>query len=362
MTKNYELNISGLAEAVSAATPDKSHKGLVKALAKFPELAQIQLVLAADEGSWLVQRKVLAADDSVVHNDHREWLKEQALQDGNNYGATRKRLKGQGFQLSKCELVNIALVQDHGQEQWAFHQVSITQRQERRDRPLFADYSYADDSDLRELRDLVRDAEDGYEYPEAERRPIGQAEYVLEQAIDFEQFLHELEGADEKVRREVSGRGFKVHDGQGNSRVMSADELDPGWRAVPVKARRFFNDWTESSAGLVRLNRHWVGLISDTTDEKGDRWLSFIPRWTAKKPPAKVDGGKGTISDLNGKLFALDARQGVPFAWFFFMLHGNRVDDEAGVRMAEAVKTGKVVLPPNDAKILLRWEARRYGF
>lgn len=363
MDKTYNLKIAGLAEAVSQAKADKAHKCLVQALAKFPELAQIQLVKAADEGYSLVQRKVLSADGSVVHDDHKDWLKEQAELDGNNYAATRRRLKGQGYQLSKCELINIHLVQDTGPEQWAFLQIHCTLRQERRDRPLFPDRSYAADWELKELRDLVREAEDGYEYPEAERRPIGQAHYALEESIDFELFLHELEGQEEAQRKAVEKRQYRVHDMQGASRMMTPDEMDPGWRALPHKGRRFFDDWTESSAGREghRLNRHWVAKISDHTDETG-RWMSFIPSWTAKRAPAKIDARKGSAVELHGKLAAFDAKQGVPFAWFFYMLHGNRVDDTAGQRIAEAIKRRQVVLPDCDAKVLARWEARPYGF
>jgi len=364
MDKTYILKIEGLAEAVAAATPDKSHKALVKALAKFPELAQIQLVMAADEGYSLVQRKVLAADDTVLHDDHKVWLKEQAELDGNNYAATRRRLKGQGYQLSKCELVNIHLVQDTGPEQWAFHQIHCTLRQDRRDRTLFRELSYTADWELKELRDLWDEAEDGDYYPEAERRFIGQPHYFLDEAIDFEHFLHELEGVEEAQRKAVEKRQYQVHDMQGGSRMMTPDEMDPGWRALPHKGRRFFDDWAESSAGRQghRLNRHWVPRISDYTDEQGERWMSFVPSWTAKRMPAKIDARKGSSVELLGKLAAFDAKQGVPFAWFFYMLHGNRVDDTAGQRIGEAIKRRQVVLPEHDAKVLARWEARRYGF
>ena len=365
MKKSYELNIPGLAEAVSGALPEKNHKALVKALATFPELSEIQLVKAADEGFSLVQRKVLTADDSVVHDDYKVWLKEQAELDGNNYAATRRRLKEQGYQLSKCELVNIHLVQDTGLEQWAFLQIHCTLRQDRRDRPLFAERSYTEDWELKELQDLVRDAEEGYEYPDAERRPIGQAYYELEEAIDFELFLHELEGVEEAQRKALEKRQYQVHDMQGGSRMMTPDEMDPGWRALPVKGRRFFDDWAESSAGREghRLNRHWVPRISDHTNEKtGERWMSFVPSWTAKRMPAKIDARKGSAVELHGKLAAFDAKQGVPFSWFFYMLHGNRVEDDAGMRISEAVKRRQVVLPAHDAKVLARWENRRYGF
>lgn len=58
----------------------------------------------------------------------------------------------------------------------------------------------------------------------------------------------------------------------------------------------------------------------------------------------------------------LDRRVGVPFGWYFYMLHGNRVTDGAGHRVLEAAEQGLIVLPEHDYQVLRAWKARPYGF
>lgn len=363
-TKTYQLQIDGLAQAVGTARASKTHKSLVTNLSALPELAGIQLVCVGNEGSYLSRRKVLAADDTVVHDDHRAWLAAQVELDGGDFAATRKRLRPLGYQLSQCDLTQIYLVQDHGKEQWAFLQIQCRLRTERRNRSVFTDYSYTRDHELKTLDDLVDDAESGYEYPVAERRSICPDAYELVEAFDFEAFLHELEGVEERGRNALLTRTFTVHDGQGNTRLMRPDQMDPGWRAFPHKARRMFDDWAASSAGRsgARLCHHWVAKISDDTDNTGTRWMSYIPRWTTSLKLARIDAAKGSAQDLLARLEKLDQRMGVPFAWYFYMLHGNRVKDEAGYQVLKAAEEGLIALPEHDYQVLRRWRDRVYGF
>jgi len=62
------------------------------------------------------------------------------------------------------------------------------------------------------------------------------------------------------------------------------------------------------------------------------------------------------------KLEKLDRRVGVPFAWFFFMLHGDRVDQDVARRVIQAAEAGQIVLPEHDCRVLKAWEAYPYGF
>jgi hypothetical protein len=52
----------------------------------------------------------------------------------------------------------------------------------------------------------------------------------------------------------------------------------------------------------------------------------------------------------------------VPFAWFFYLLHGNRVHDGSGHRIINAAEAGEIDLPECDYQTLRRWRAREYGF
>jgi hypothetical protein len=58
-----------------------------------------------------------------------------------------------------------------------------------------------------------------------------------------------------------------------------------------------------------------------------------------------------------------DQQAGYPFAWYFYMLHGNRVSSSAGGVVARAIMDGRISpLPDCDTKVLLRWNSDKYGF
>ena len=48
--------------------------------------------------------------------------------------------------------------------------------------------------------------------------------------------------------------------------------------------------------------------------------------------------------------------------WFFLMTHGNRVEPEVGQAIAWGPRDQRVTLPDRDARVLLRWAERPYGF
>jgi len=125
-----------------------------------------------------------------------------------------------------------------------------------------------------------------------------------------------------------------------------------------------FSDWALSSAGRsgARLCAHWAMQISDYTDPKGVRGMSLVPVRTSTLKLAEVDGRKGSAYELFGQLEKLDRRVKVPFAWYFYMLHGDRVNDAAGHRVIKAVEAGQIVLPEHDYRVLKAWEANTYGF
>jgi hypothetical protein len=65
---------------------------------------------------------------------------------------------------------------------------------------------------------------------------------------------------------------------------------------------------------------------------------------------------------LYAQLQTIDRRTRVPFGWYFWMLHGNRVHDWAGQRVLHAAEAGQIVLPEHDHQVLRRWVERPYGF
>ncbi len=50
------------------------------------------------------------------------------------------------------------------------------------------------------------------------------------------------------------------------------------------------------------------------------------------------------------------------FAWYFFMLHGNRIAQSVGETVAEAAEDGIITLPNWDRDVLRSWKDAPYSF
>ena len=194
-------------------------------------------------------------------------------------------------------------------------------------------------------------------------RPIA---YRFNKATDVVRFVNEADALEQKERAKWKHTQFELSDSYTGvvEKMVSIDELTPGWDRHPVKARRLFDDWSASSAGRggARICDHWVMDMTDYTDDKGDRWLTLIPIWTTKLKLAEVDPLKGDTYTFFGRLQTLDRRVKVPMGWYFYMLHGNRVPSEAGERVLRDAEAGLIVLPEHDYQVLKAWRAKPYGF
>lgn len=124
-------------------------------------------------------------------------------------------------------------------------------------------------------------------------------------------------------------------------------------------------DWERSSAGKsgAQLYDNWFFEIRDYT-QNGQRNFGAIHQWITTLKLAEVEAKPRNISDyaIYDKLQRLDKRVGVPFAWYFFMLHGNRVHIWAGQRILKAVENGTIVMPDQDYLVLRQWYDMPYGF
>jgi len=134
------------------------------------------------------------------------------------------------------------------------------------------------------------------------------------------------------------------------------------WRDQESSAVRLFRDWQESTPGISgnRYCDHWFAKL-------GRHQPSLIPQW------ADADGGLelpeifpdccASPYGVMESLIEFDAHAGYPFAWYFYMLHGNRIGSNAGSIIAEAIEDGKMKpLPECDEQVLLRWNNQKYGF
>ncbi len=370
--KPYDLASPEVTELIGACSPEPKHAALLSVLRRFEALAEAKLVTkrGGDGSHYLSRRKVLTASGAVVHDDHVAWLREELESDGGDAPSTFARLARSGYLLSKCDLTRLYFVHDRaGESQADFIQIVVLQENERLDVRAFSDFAWFTPKDLADLVDLAV----GPELPEADRRDVGLPRYRLESLIDVEAFVREAEAQDHRLRAGVRARTYAVtasyrpaaEQKAGPEDVRTHDELFPGWDKYPVKTRRLFLDWANSSAGRsgARLCDHWVMTFSDWVDPStGQRHLSLVPNWTFAKQLAKVEARKGDAYTHFGRLLTLDRRVKVPFGWYFYMLHGNRVDSESAERVLADAEAGLIVLPEHDYRVLSAWHEQPYAF
>ena len=216
----------------------------------------------------------------------------------------------------------------------------------------------------RDLEEMLREVE-GYSLPDEQCVPVAPARYQFKRAVNVGRFVQMLDAVEAQQREVLRRRQYNLLDDSGKAEVRTHAQLDPGFDRFPHKARRLFDDWAASSAGRsgARLCDHWVMQLSDWTNPKtGVRGMDLIPIWTFPKKLAEVLANKGDVYSFYGKLQTLDRRVGVPFGWYFYMLHGNRVHDASAERALKAAEDGLIVLEECDYRVLKAWSQRPYGF
>lgn len=358
----YTPTLPALEAAVAACPPVAGHSQLAKAVAGIPGLenAAVRTTRGGDGGTYLSRRKVLRADGSIVHDDHAVFLAEQLEADNGNAKATKDRLVKEGYLLSRCDITNLYLASDRGDADPAdFVQIEVDLHDERVNCELFG-YFF---DHPQTLRDLIERAE-GDLVSEDRRTSLGAPHYELRRVTDVAVFVDLAEQLEAQQRNALRNRQYTV-TASGTTTVKTHADIDPHFDRFPSKTKRLFDDWQHSSAGRSgeRFSAHWLLKFSDWTDPKtGTRYLSVVPLWTFAKKLAEVKSSTGDVYGLFSKLQTLDRRVQVPFAWYFYMLHGNRVHDGAGKRVLEAAESGLIVLPEHDYRVLRAWRDRNYGF
>lgn len=367
--KLYDLQIQGLSEQVRMCPVQEKHGALIALLrAGAPHALDGIKLVAKQDGSYWAKRKVVHRDGTVVHDDHEQWLREQLAADSGHAPTTFRRLAGLKLFLSVCELESLYLVHDRQNDNAAdFVQATIVVENEFVDKELFNPHDW---SIPKNERELIGASGDGYAVPADDRLRVRPTAYNLTQVVDVGLFLDEAEGLERLERTEIRKQQYLLQDEwTGEQEVQTIDQLDPGWDRYPFKLRRLFNDWMNSSAGKsgARFCDHWYVTVSDYTEPPssrlaGKRYMHLIPQWTTAKRLSKVESNKGNDYTFAGNVEKLDQRVKVPFAWYFFMLHGNRVSDDVGKRMLQIAEAGITTMPECDYQVLRQWCDRPYGF
>lgn len=366
--KLYNITIAGLEAAVEGCPYQPKHSKLLALMRSAEGLGggALKLTRAREQGGSWIKRKLLTKEAEILHEDAREWVKEQLQQDGGDVAACYRRLSAQTLFVSKCELEELYFAVDRINDNPAdFIQVCVYVENEYLDRALFSSSSWSKPTSENELLAEVGEGSLAVHAAEAQRIRVRPTAYKLGAIVDVGLFVDEAEGLDRLEREATRKRRMQVTDMKtGATSMMSADELDPGWDALPFKMRRLFDDWRDSSAGRsgARFSDHWFVSLSDYLGYQNERSMNLIPQWTFPRKLAKVEARKGDEYDFTSSLDKLDRRVGVPFGWYFFMLHGNRVTDDAGLRMLKLAEADVIDLPEPDYQVLKRWQRRPYGF
>jgi hypothetical protein len=357
----YLKHIAGLEQAVASAKPHPKHAHLLAAIQRIDGLEHAQLS-AVDVAGWLHRRKVLDAKGAVLHPDHEAWLKQEAAQHG--VGSTWRQLKAQGLLLLVCKVTTVFVSVDQGGPgQDNFLQLEIDLEDERLERRLFdEDRSWAPHDD----QELVRLAEEGPELPSEQCIAIRPHAYTARRVVDVRAFVQEADQLHTAINLAESNRRIKVTSDSGEVKVGTLAEIFPESKPGPWKGRRLFDDWAFSSAGRSgqRLCHHWALRLMDWTHPSTHRRdMGLVPIWGFAGKLAEIKYSP-SLSEyaLYGKLEAMDRRLNVPFGWYAYMLHGNRVHSWAGERILRAAEAGLIVLPEHDYQVLKAWDAKPYGF
>ncbi|MBQ4855889.1 hypothetical protein IMW82_14560 [Rhodanobacter sp. B2A1Ga4] len=354
----YLRHWNGLPEAVAACPPSRSHAALEACLRRMPGLEDA-CVAASHGDRWLQRRKVYRPDGTLVAEDHETWLAAQVEADGGKACSTWLRLKDAGFRVTRCDITDLFIVAGSNEDPAKFLQGEISVETEALERELIDLHPWRQPSSLEDLLEQYGPALSA-DQQVAVRPPA----YRLKRFIDVSAWLSVADALEDVRREAFRERRYRVTSSEepGSGTIKTADEIFPGWDRVAPKHRRYFRDWQRSSAGGSRLCDHWILDLSDWTDSHGVRTLTLIPQWAFNRSLAKVEAAKGSDYEFYGRLQKLDRRVGVPFAWFFYALHGNRVESDAIVRVIRAAEAGTIVLPEHDYRVLKDWEASPYGF
>lgn len=362
MRKEYELQTDVLATIVASTPVTPKHAELLAAFASRTDYRGARYVMTRDEFGERPAR-ILDADDRVIAADYRTWIEAELEQHGGSVRAVWAAHKDAGYRLTEVRPRLHSFVQDRGGAQDNFVQIEVWEEQEFVERELFPRQEHYGLPTADELR---RGSTGMAVVDTLERRTLGAPGYRLEAVIDMQRFMA-IGDAAYAARRHAEGeqRWIETNPATGEQRVVTARELMPGYDQLRWASRRFFDDWSASSAGRAgeRACLRWSFNTSDYTDPKGVRHLSFVPQWVHTRKIAELKNtGKLDVYSLYGKLTQLDERIGHPFAWYFYGLHGNLVKSGQMERVLEAAEDGLIVLPEHDYQVLRRWHEAPYGF
>lgn len=363
MTENADIAPTRLpdhrsVEAILPQLPDGAdEKALAAALSEaFPGFVFFA-VNYADE-YWRVERSVLAADGTRIA-EYRPWMEAELAKDKGDVRAVWNRLRESDLQISEWHGNSAYAFASTGPGAADYLQISLGREVEWRAGPIvdptyqpwsqdeLLNPSWIKHGDLSDDKVLA-----GPLYRLTTRAGGG--------VVHLRTFLGRcarLERAKREASRpEMEQRVWVDSDGTQTPFLQA----QPDWFESAPREVRFFQDWEESSARTARVYEHWALDIRDY-EHRGERDIGFITR-PLRLPAQRLETGEASVHILMDRIEAIDREVGLTFGWFFLMTHGNRVDPGVGEAIARGLREARVRLPDQDARVLLRWADRSYGF
>ncbi|MGN4074710.1 hypothetical protein ACS0X5_24880 [Burkholderia gladioli] len=367
MSKEYDLKTDVLETIVGSTVVTTKHAALVAAFAARTEFRSARYVKTRNEFGSRPAR-VLDADGGEVAADYFGWVTEQLAKHGDSVERSWAAFEGLGYLVTEVEPVLHYFVYDRSptlrNRQDDFVQIEVWAQQEFVERELFP--RELGGWGLPSADELRGGAIYSASIERFERRNLGKTRYGLQAVTDMAVFLDLAESMwSDTHRRDGERRLIERDVTTGHVRELAARDLVPGYDRQRWAGRRFVEDWAASSAGHAgeRICTRWVFKTSDYTAPDGRRTMSYTPAWTHTKKIAALENTH-RLDDygLYGKLNKLDERIGMPFAWFFYGLHGNLVRGGQLQRIVDAAEAGRIVLPEHDYQVLRAWSDDPYGF
>lgn len=365
------LNINELTKIIATTTPTPGHGPLLDALiSRYPN-TPFRLLQEYDGRTWDVG--VIDASGDRVADKLGQWINQELQLVNGSAEAVWRKHKDKG--LIRTERVGSCLfmVAPYGPDQDQFYQLEILCGPEMTTQKLFDPkpcYIPEDRHDLLSGPSLV--------FGDDERVKLAASAYQFEKLVNMRKFLRNLVDADRAERLaqipEMEKKTIRVQEitlgenGGSESKEVPFLDLAPSWLEREPPAYRLFRDWSESSAGKGghRICDHWWMQTNEWSAPSGKKSYSLIPQWAAADggldlPEIKPDWDASPYSVMES-LLQFDREAGYDFAWYFYMLHGNKIGHSAAGVIATAVNDGLLNLPKCDETVLMRWRTDQFGF
>lgn len=361
------LHKKKITEILSHTRYQEGHAPLMKALrSAYPGW---EFALAGSMGEHRSARqKLLTAEGDVVAVDFEGWIQSEYEAAGQDAKTVWEKHKDAGMVLAEWRSTRLVVVAPYGPEPDAFFQIEVDVKHETTGRYAFEEHSWSAPDGLRDLLQPMTEL--------APERELSPRTYELSIVTDTRRFVRDMVDIYRAQRQTMLPEVEKkiVHfldtdnPQQHHPRSVPFLEVCPDWLEWEHPCTRLFRDWQESSAGQNghRFCDHWYFSTNDYTDSDGKRHLSVIPRWSDKYRacdlPEIHPGKEASYIDVFSMLQDFDEQAGHDFAWYFFMLHGGKIDAKAGLSVAQGIANCSIWIPERDEQVLMRWYGRQYGF